>query len=95
METSLLRAIRNPFAAGKTAGNDPVDHQSFLDLMRRLDEGWQIEPPVYIMASPSRRSQVVIRVVIWRDGRPQVTTVPDTDDIRQYLAEHNLGRENL
>jgi len=95
METSLLRAIRNPFAAGKTAGNDPVDHQTFLDLMRKLDECWQIEPPVYIMTSPSRSNQVVVRMVIWRDGRPQVATVPDADDIRQYLADHDLRQENL
>jgi hypothetical protein len=95
METSVLKVIRNPFSAGKTVGGDPLDHQSFLDLMRKLDDGWQIEPPVYIMTSPAQRSQIIIRMVIWRDGRPQVVTVPDTDDIRQYLADHNLSQEPL
>ena len=74
---------------------DPPDVHSFSELMRKLEEGWSIKPPVYVMNDPGHRDRIVFRLAIWRDGRPQVATVPDGADIHQFIAENHLEQENL
>lgn len=68
---------------------------SYADLMHRLAEGWRIDSPVYVMNDPLQRGRLVFRTVLWRDGRPQVATVPDGPEIRQFIAERALAQQRL
>jgi hypothetical protein len=83
-----------PFPFGKTS-TDSVGYQSFAELMQELDAGWQIGPPVYVMVNPVQKNKTVFRMVLWRDGRPRVVSVPDGPDIRQYLLDCHLSQESL
>ena len=91
---TLLRTHMIPFFRRASAG-EARDQRSFAELMRKLNEGWRIEPPVYIMADPMHRDHIVFRMVIWRDGRPQVATVHDGPEIRQFVADRRLRQESL
>ncbi len=84
-----------PFPLRKVSDNDSAGQHSFAGLMSKLDAGWQIEPPVYVMADPVNRSRLVFRMVVWRDGRPHVVTVGDGAEIRQFLADRRLTQESL
>jgi hypothetical protein len=75
--------------------NDVAGQHSFAALVRKLDEGWQIEQPVYVMADPLRRSQLVFRMMVWRNGRPHVITVRDCAEMRQFLADRRLKQQSL
>jgi hypothetical protein len=77
------------------ADNDVAGQHSFGGLVRMLDEGWQIEQPVYVMADPLKRSQLVFRMMAWRDDRPRVITVRDCAEIRQFLADRGLKQQSL
>jgi hypothetical protein len=94
MHTSILRTIMAPLRFEREP-SEATDVHSFQELMRKLEEGWDIKPPVYVMGDPGHRDQIVFRLAIWRDGRPKVATVPDGDDIRRFIAEHHLAQENL
>lgn len=94
MNTSLLRTIMAPFGLNAEQP-DAADVYSFAELVRRLEEGWEIKPPVYVMNDPGHRERTVFRLAIWRAGRPEVATVPDGEDIRRFIAEHHLAQENL
>jgi len=81
---------------GAPAGHDDGrEQQTLAALQRQLDQGWQIEPPVYVMADPAQRSRVVFRMVIWREGKPRVATVHDCPEVRQFLADRRLRAEAL
>lgn len=84
-----------PFPIRKAANNDSAGRPSFVDLQRKLDAGWTIEQPVYVMADPGHRERLVFRLMLWHDGRPQVVTVRDGADIRQFLANRHLTQESL
>jgi hypothetical protein len=47
------------------------------------------------MADLAQRNRIVFRMVIWRAGRPQVATVHDGSEIRQFLADRRLRQETL
>jgi hypothetical protein len=84
-----------PFPLRKVSDDDSAGQHSFAGLMNKLDSGWLIEPPVYIMADPADRSRRVFRLVLWRNGRPHVVTLGDGPEIRQFLAERRLMQESL
>lgn len=84
-----------PFPLRKVSDDVSAGQHSFAGLMNKLDAGWQIEPPVYVMADPVNRSRTVFRLVIWREGRPHVVTVGDSPEVRQFLADRRLAQESL
>jgi hypothetical protein len=84
-----------PFSLAGHKADAPADRSTYEDLLLKLDEGWHIEPPVYVMTDPVQRNRTVFRMVIWRDGRPQVASVHDGAEIRQFLAERRLRQEML
>jgi hypothetical protein len=84
-----------PLPVGNTSSDHSADRNSVAGVIHRLDEGWQIEQPVYVMADPAQRGQIVFRIVLWRDGRPQVVTVGDGAEIRQFVADRHLRQEPL
>ncbi len=71
------------------------DAPGFAELLQQLGEGWQIEPPVYVMSNPIHPGQTVFRLVLWRHGRPKVASVPDGPEIRQFIAQRQLRKESL
>ena len=87
-----LRTFMAPLSFSRPT-DDTED--SFTALLDKLSEGWEIEPPVYVMTSPSQRRQVVFRIVLWREGRPSVTTVRDCPQIREFITQRRLRQEPL
>jgi hypothetical protein len=90
-----LTRTRMPLSLTRGKASVAASHSTFDDLMRKLDEGWQIEAPVYVMADLTQRNRIVFRMVIWRAGRPQVATVHDGPEMRQFLADRRLRQEAL
>jgi hypothetical protein len=81
-------------ASGKTEAGS-VDTDGYTNLLRKLAEGWRIQPPVYVMTDPLQRDRVVFRMALWCDGRPQVATIPDGPEIRQFIADRALDQQRL
>ena len=92
---TLVRTHMRPLPVAGAAHDESGEHQTLAALQRKLDEGWQIEPPVYVMADPAHRSRIVFRMVLWREGKPRVASVRDCPEIRQYLADRRLRQEAL
>ncbi len=64
-------------------------------LQGALAEGWAVEQPVYAMNDPVRPKQIVYQFILWRDGKPLITTVEDSAEIRQFIEERQLKLERL
>jgi len=90
----MLKALTELFRIRRASDTEATDRRSFTELMRKLGDGWQIEPPVYVMADPTDRSHIVFHFVVWRAGRPQVATVRDGAEIRQFVADQHLRQES-
>lgn len=64
-----------------------------------LDQGWQIEPPVYVR--PRWRSRLrskkenVYHFVLWDRGSVNLVSVLDCPEICQFLAESGLTIDHL
>ena len=72
-------------------------YSSYAQLTAMLDQGWQIEPPVYIR--PRRRSRSkkenTYHFVLWRDDRVNLVSVLDCPEIQQFLADNRLAIDCL
>ena len=72
-------------------------YSSYTHLTAMLDQGWQIEPPVYIR--PRRRSRPkkenTYHFVLWRDDRVNLVSVRDCPQIQQFLADNDLAIDRL
>lgn len=68
--------------------------EDYSRLLAALEEGWYIEPPIYTMTDRLGRRNVY-QFVLWRDHRPNVVTVYDSSDIRQFIERHRYRTEVL
>ena len=72
---------------------------SCTHLMTTLDQGWQIEPPVYVR--PRWRSRLRSKkenthhFVLWSGDRVNLVSVRDCPEIQQFLADNDLAIDRL
>lgn len=72
---------------------------SYAHLMKMFDEGWQIEPPVYVR--PRWRSRLRLEkentyhFVLWRGDTVNLVSVLDCPEVEQFLAENSLAVDRL
>jgi hypothetical protein len=71
------------------------NQESITGLVRQIGEGWQIEPPVYVMRHPLQRGMYVFHFVLWREGRPRIVTVQDSPEARRFVSERRLSQEPI
>jgi hypothetical protein len=64
---------------------------SLAELRDAVAEGWIIDPPVERQRIPDRPDGAwYCQIILWRDGRVHVLTVPDEPAVRQFLDERNV-----
>jgi hypothetical protein len=62
-----------------------------VELQNAVADGWIIDPPVERKQIPDRPDgDWYCHVILWREGRVRVLTVPDDALLRQFLGEHDL-----
>jgi len=72
---------------------------SCAHLRAMLDQGWQIEPPVYVR--PRWRSHLrskkenTYHFVLWNRDRVNLVSVRDCSQIQQFLADNDLAIDRL
>ena len=66
-----------------------------LELQNAVAEGWGIDAPVERKQIPDRPDGAwYCHVILWREGRVRVLTVPDDAVLRQFLGERDLTVTN-
>ena len=72
---------------------------SCTHLMTTLDQGWQIEPPVYVRYRPRSRlrskKENTYHFVLWNGNRVALVSVLDCPEIQQFLADNRLTIDRL
>jgi len=72
-------------------------YSSYAQLVQMLDQGWCIEPPVYLRPpwrTNSRRHDTY-HFVLWRGQRVNLVSVADSPEIQSFLAEQGLSVDRL
>jgi len=86
-------------AAGRTDATRKVGpmFSSHAHLTAMLDQGWQIEPPVYIRPRRHSRSKKenTYHFVLWNGNRVNLVSVLDCLQIQQFLADNDLAIDRL
>jgi hypothetical protein len=68
---------------------------TMAELQAVLAEGWMVDPPAIRKQVPDRPDGVWhCDVILWRDGRVRVLTLPDDAALRQFFGEHDLAMTN-
>jgi hypothetical protein len=64
-----------------------------------LRQGWEIEPPVYVrphwQSIASSKPRRTYHFILWRDRQVDLTSVPESPEIRQFLTEYELTIDAL
>ncbi len=64
---------------------------TLAELQAAVAVGWVIDPPVHRKQVPERPDGAwYCDVILWRDGRVRVLTVPDDAALRQFRSERDL-----
>jgi hypothetical protein len=64
---------------------------TLAEFQSALTEGWVVDPPVQRKRVPDRPNGAwYCDVILWREGRVKVLTVPDDAALRQFLAARDL-----
>jgi hypothetical protein len=72
---------------------------SYAHLVKMLEQGWRIEPPVYVR--PRWRSRLRLRnestlhFVLWREDQVSLVSALDCPEIQQFLMEKGLPVDHL
>jgi hypothetical protein len=84
-----------PMLIGRTPDSESVVRASVADLACKLEEGWEIQPPVYRMTDPLQRGCTVYRLMLWRNGQAEVITLDENEDTRLFMAQRQLPVQGL
>ncbi len=64
---------------------------TIAELQAALDEGWTIDPPVERLRIPDQGGgNWYCHIILWRQDRVRVLTVPDDPSLRQLLTAHGI-----
>ncbi|MBO9361112.1 MAG: hypothetical protein J7452_02805 [Thermoflexus sp.] len=76
-------------------GNRPEGLQpgyaDLADLLFALDSGWEIDPPVYAHQDTGWRPYY--HILLKREGRYVLLSLPDTEALRVFLREQSIRVE--
>ncbi len=65
---------------------------TMVELQAALAEGWTIDPPVNRKQVPERLdADWYCDVILWREGRVRLLTLPDDAALGQFLGERDLA----
>jgi hypothetical protein len=68
-------------------------------LKQLLDEGWEIEQPVYMRphwrSTARSNNSRTYHVILSRENRVNLVSVPEGSEIEQFLAERGLAVDSL
>lgn len=66
-------------------------YADLADLLFALDTGWAIDPPVYVYQES--RWRPYYHIVLRRDGRQVLLSLPESEALRQFLEERGVPLE--
>jgi hypothetical protein len=66
-------------------------YADLADLLFALDSGWEIDPPVYAYAEAGWRPYY--HILLKREGRYVLLSLPDTEALRAFLREQGIRVE--
>jgi len=68
-------------------------------LERLLDEGWEVEQPVYVRphwrSTARSNNSKTYHVILSRENHVKLCSVPEGSEIEQFLAERGLTVDSL
>lgn len=74
-------------------------YSSYSHLITMLDQGWQIEPPVYVRSHWRRSSRSekgkTYHFVLWHEDKVNLVSVLECPEIQQFLADKELIVDRL
>jgi len=66
-------------------------YADLADLLFALDSGWEIDPPVYAYQETGWRPYY--HILLKREGRYVLLSLPDTEALRAFLKENGIRVE--
>ncbi|GBD09069.1 hypothetical protein HRbin22_01316 [Candidatus Thermoflexus japonica] len=66
-------------------------YAELADLRFALDEGWTIEPPVYVDREAGWRPYY--HILLRREGRQVLLSLPESDALHRFLEEQRVPME--
>jgi hypothetical protein len=71
---------------------DSVD-DTYFGLLAALDEGWQIQPPVYARFrwGAAHAGQEMYHFILSSRHATQLISVPDSQSLRTFLEDHRIA----
>ncbi len=72
-------------------------YSSYAQLLAMLEQGWRIEPPVYVRAQwrSRARQEDAYHLIVWLGNRVNVVSLADSPEIRQFLQEQGMAVDRL
>ena len=70
---------------------------SYRQFLVRLDQGWRVDPPIYIRSRWCSRSQreETYHLILRNRGKTDLVSVDDSPEMRRFIAEQDLPLDRL